>query len=171
MLPDAVTSDPAGLALDDLTRTRSWAELGDRATRAGRLLRETYGIEPGGHAAMIMGNRVEFIELTLGALIAGVWITPINWHLTAEEAAYIVTDSESSLVIADPMFEAVAREAAGGLPVLVAGDELDAPLAAASAEPFGDDDVAGGPVPFTPRPARPPKGGEGATHPTPPPHA
>ncbi|MGZ4759246.1 MAG: hypothetical protein ACXV95_09325 [Acidimicrobiales bacterium] len=33
MLPDAVVDDPQGLALDDLTRTRTWAELGERATR------------------------------------------------------------------------------------------------------------------------------------------
>ncbi len=51
MLPDAVVHDPDGLALDDLTRTRSWAELADRATRAGHLFRDTYGIAPGGHAA------------------------------------------------------------------------------------------------------------------------
>ena len=41
MLPDAVATDPEGLALDDLTRTRTWAELGDRATRAGHLFRDT----------------------------------------------------------------------------------------------------------------------------------
>ena len=70
---------------------------------------------------MIMGNRVEFIELMLGALLSGVWLTPINWHLTAEEAAYIVDDSELELVIADPSYEAVARAAAGDRPVLVAG--------------------------------------------------
>ena len=166
MLPDAVTSDPTGLALDDLTRTRSWGELGDRATRAGHLLRDTYGIEPGGHAAMIMGNRVEFIELTLGALIAGVWLTPINWHLTAEEAAYIIEDSDSTLVIADPAFEAVAREAAGDRPVLVAGDELDAALASARTEPFDPDDVAGGSMLYTSGTTGRPKGVKRATQST-----
>ncbi len=166
MLPDAVTSDPTGLALDDLTRTRSWAELGDRATRAGRMFRETYGIAPGGHAAMIMGNRVEFIELTLGALLAGVWLTPINWHLTADEAAYIVADSESTLVLADPAFEAVARQAAGDRPVLVAGNDLDAALMAASAEPFDPDDVAGGSMLYTSGTTGRPKGVKRATQST-----
>jgi long-chain acyl-CoA synthetase len=166
MLPDAVTSDPTGLALDDLTRTRSWAELGDRATRAGRMFRETYGIAPGGHVAMIMGNRVEFIELTLGALIAGVWLTPINWHLTADETAYIVADSESTLVITDPAFEAVARQATGDRPVLVAGVDLDGALAAASTEPFDPDDVASGSMLYTSGTTGRPKGVKRATQST-----
>ena len=112
MLPDAVATDPDGLALDDLTRTRSWAELADRATRAGHLFRDTFGVEPGGHVSLLMGNRVEFIELAMGALLSGVWLTPINWHLTAEEAAYIVDDSGSTLVITDDLYAATAR--AGG---------------------------------------------------------
>jgi long-chain acyl-CoA synthetase len=158
MLPDAVTTDPHGLALDDLTRTRTWAELGERATRAGRLFRDRYGIGPGGHVAMLMGNRVEFIELMLGALLSGVWLTPINWHLTAEEAAYIVEDSSAQLVIADPEFEAVARAAAGYRPVLVAGDELDRALAAAGVAPFDVDAVAGGSMLYTSGTTGRPKG-------------
>ena len=112
---------------------------------------------------MIMGNRVEFIELVLGALISGVWLTPINWHLTAEEAAYIVRDSESRLVIADPEFEAVARAAAGDLPVLVAGGELDAALAAASDEPFDGEGEAGGAMLYTSGTTGQPKGVKRAT--------
>ena len=163
MLPDAVLSDPGGLALDDLTRTRSWAEFGDRSNRCGRLFRETYGIGPGGHVAMVMGNRVEFVELVMGALLSGVWLTPINWHLTAEEAAYIVADSESQLVIADPEFETVARAAAGELPVLVAGPELDAALQAASNEAFDGEGEAGGARLYTSGTTGRPKGVKRAT--------
>ena len=79
---------------------------------------------------MIVGNRVEFLELSLGALMAGVWITPVNWHLTAEEAGYIVADSESRAGASPiPVYEDTARAAAGDRPVLVLGAELDAALA------------------------------------------
>ncbi len=166
MLPDVVVDDPDGLALDDLTRTRSWAELADRATRAGHLFRDTYGIAPGGHAAMVMGNRVEFIELTMGALLAGIWLTPINWHLTAEEAAYIVADSESTLVLTDDTYERTARAAAGDRPVVVAGPELDEALAVASDEPFGLEDVAGGSMLYTSGTTGRPKGVKRATQST-----
>ena len=62
---------PGDLALDDGARRRSWAELSDRATRAARLLREGLGLRPDDHAALLMGNRAEFVELTLGAILAG----------------------------------------------------------------------------------------------------
>jgi long-chain acyl-CoA synthetase len=158
MLPDAVTTDPHGLALDDLTRTRTWAELGDRATRAGHLYRDTFGIDVGGHVALVMGNRVELVELFLGALVSGVWLTPVNWHLTAEEAAYVIDDSGSSLVITDETYEPLARAAAGERPVLVAGPELDAALAAAGVEPFDVDGPAGGSMLYTSGTTGRPKG-------------
>ena len=140
MLFDAVAVDPEAIALDDLTRTRTWAELDDRVARVGRLLREGFGVAEGGHVAMLMGNRVEAVELALGALVAGVWITPVNWHLTAEEVAYVLADSGSELLVVDPDFEDVGRRAAGDVPVLVAGAELDDALAASRAEPFAPDD-------------------------------
>jgi len=46
-------------------------------------------------------NRPEFIEVYEAVLRGGYRLTPINWHLTAEEIAYIVDDSESVVVIAD----------------------------------------------------------------------
>ena len=166
VLPDPVFTDPNGLALDDLTRTRSWAQLADRATRAGRMFRETYQIAPGGHVAILMGNRVEFIELILGALYSGVWITPINWHLTATEAAYIVADSEASLLICDPEFESIARTAAGTCPVLVAGPDLDVALSAARSDPFDPSDAAGGSMLYTSGTTGQPKGVKRATQAT-----
>ncbi len=108
-------------------------------------LREDQGLRPGDHLAMVMGNRVEFVELVLGSLLAGVWLTPINWHLTADEASFIVGDCGAQLVVADPEFEAMARAAAGECPVVVAGEELDSALEALSPVANGDLD-AGGPA-------------------------
>ena len=115
---------------------------------------------------MIVGNRVEFIELSLGALIAGVWLTPVNWHLTAEEAGYIVDDSESTLVLADPDYEDTARAAAGDRPVLVLGDELDAALDAAGTEDFDRQGLAGGSMLYTSGTTGRPKGVKRATQST-----
>ena len=158
--------DPDGLALDDLTRTRTWTELADRANRVGHLLRDTFGIEPGGHASMMVGNRVEFLELSLGALLAGVWITPVNWHLTAEEAGYIVADSESRVVFADPVYEDTARAAAGDRPVVVLGSELDEALGAAADDDFDPAGTAGGSMLYTSGTTGRPKGVKRATQST-----
>jgi long-chain acyl-CoA synthetase len=93
---DQAARDPGGLALDDLTRRRSWAELADRTTRIARLLRGELGLRPDDHAAVLIGNRLELVEITLAAVQAGIWITPINWHLSPREMAYIIEDSGAS---------------------------------------------------------------------------
>jgi len=111
------------------------------------VLRDTLGMGVGDHLAMVMGNRVEFIEIAVAALLAGTWVTPVNWHLTADEIAFIVGDAHARALVVDPAFEAVARDAvdraATGATVIVAGDELDALVAAAADQPFDLDGPAG----------------------------
>ena len=75
------------MAVDDGTRTFTWAELHERAVRVARLLRDECGVGPDEHVAYLMQNRAEIVELILGAVLAGVWVTPINWHLAEDEVA------------------------------------------------------------------------------------
>jgi long-chain acyl-CoA synthetase len=77
----------------------TYAQLEDRSCRVANLLR-SYGLEPGDHVAALLENRVEFFEVAWGALRAGLHLTPINWHLTADEAAYIVEDCGASVLVA-----------------------------------------------------------------------
>jgi long-chain acyl-CoA synthetase len=154
---DQAERDPGGLALDDFERTRSWGELVERATRVAHLLRDGFGLRPGDHAAMLMGNRVEFVELAVGSILAGVWMTPINWHLVADEVRYIVEDSGAGVLFADPTYADTAR-AATGRPVLVAGDDLDDALASASAAAIDQDGPAGGTMLYTSGTTGRPKG-------------
>jgi long-chain acyl-CoA synthetase len=163
VLFDLATDRPHDLALDDLTTTRTWAELADRASRAAHWLRDECGLAPGDHAAMLMGNRVEFIELVLGALLSGVWITPINWHLTPSEVEFILDDAKADLLVVDPQYEELGRAAAGARSVVVAGDELDRALAGADASPFDLDRQAGGNMFYTSGTTGRPKGVKRAT--------
>jgi acyl-CoA synthetase (AMP-forming)/AMP-acid ligase II len=101
----------------------------ERAARLGRLWLDS-GVPVGGHVAALWGNRVEAVEAVLAATVAGVWLTPVNRHLTVEEVRYVLDDSGAVMVLTDPAHVEVARLAAGGRPVVVAGDELDDALAA-----------------------------------------
>lgn len=92
---------PHDLALTDLQQTRSWQQLHAQALHFARYYRETLGLHPDDHLALLIGNRVEFIEALLGALLAGLWVTPINTHLVADEVDYIATDSTARVVLHD----------------------------------------------------------------------
>jgi len=53
------------------------------------------GLRPGDGIAAVLPNGVAPVELYLAALQAGWYLTPINWHFTAPEIAYIVRDCEA----------------------------------------------------------------------------
>jgi len=105
---DRARANPDGLAVDDGDQQRTWAELVDRSTRVARFLRDDGGVAPDDHVAILMGNRTEYVEIVLGSILAGVWLTPINWHLAPDEIAYIVEDSGAKLVFCDEAYEPVA---------------------------------------------------------------
>ena len=86
MILDHARSRPNELALTDGTRSRTWAELADRAVRGARLL-QSLGLGEGDHAALLMDNRAEAVELVHSAFLAGIWLTPVNRHLTPDEVA------------------------------------------------------------------------------------
>ncbi|MBW2244924.1 MAG: AMP-binding protein [Deltaproteobacteria bacterium] len=148
MIHDLARTHPEGRALYDGTRSRSWAELLDRITRWARLLRGELGLAPDDHAALLIGNRVEGIEGILAAIHAGVWMTPVNWHLTPGEIGYVVQDSGAKVLFTDPEHEETAR-ASGAPRVIVAGQELEALLASASDAPMPLDGPAGGNMIYT----------------------
>ena len=168
MIAELAETRPNALALTDGARSRSWSELHDRVTRWARLLRERFGLAPDDHAALLIGNRVEGVEGVLAAIHAGVWMTPINWHLTAEEIAYVVRDSTASVLFVDPAFAETARRARAmaletdphaALPtVVVLGDELERAIAGASDSPMPLAGPAGGNMIYTSGTTGRPKG-------------
>ena len=157
MLFDMAAADPDGVALDDLSRTRSWAEFIDRTTRIAHLLRDELRLKPEDHVALLMDNRVEFVELTFGAMLAGVWITPINWHLKAAETAYVIENSGAQVVFTDPAHEAMARQSAGTSELLPL-EALEAALVDASDQPMPPDGPSGGTMIYTSGTTGRPKG-------------
>ena len=57
------------------------------------------GLNPGDSIALMSPNRSEWAEVWFGALRCGLRVTPINFRLQAEEAAYIIDDCEARAVI------------------------------------------------------------------------
>jgi long-chain acyl-CoA synthetase len=107
---------------------RTFAELNRNANQLTRALRAR-DIATGDSIALLVANRAEFAETVAASQRAGLRFTPVNWHLTADEAGYIVDDCEARVFVADARFAAVAGEVASraaGLQVrLAVGGDID----------------------------------------------
>src|SRR6478735_2679017 len=119
---------PDEAALRDGDRALGWAEVGEVLNRVANRLRAT-DLGPRARVAVFAENAAETALAHLGALLAGASSVPVNFHLTADETAYILGDSQSRVVFAGPetlerALAAVTAVATGGgvRPLLVAWD-------------------------------------------------
>lgn len=87
--------------------TRTYAALDDRSTRLARVFDDA-GLVPGDHVAVLLANQLEYFDAAWAALRAGLYLTPINWHLGPDETGYIVEDCGArALVTASSMADVV----------------------------------------------------------------
>ena len=91
--------------------TLSYAELDRQSNQIAHLFRAR-GLRPGDHIAVLMENRPEFFPVVWAAQRSGLFYTPVNWHLSADEAAYIVADCGARLLVSSSGLEELAASAA-----------------------------------------------------------
>ncbi|SPB14584.1 long-chain fatty acid--CoA ligase [Caballeronia novacaledonica] len=72
------------------------------------------GLRAGDHIAVVMENNLRYFEVCWAAVRSGLVVTPVNRYLTAAEAAYIVKDGGSKVVISSHAM----RKLASGLVAL-----------------------------------------------------
>jgi acyl-CoA synthetase (AMP-forming)/AMP-acid ligase II len=83
--------------------TVTWAQLEARSNQLAHLLRAR-GLSVGDHIAVFLDNDSHYFEIIWAGLRAGLYVTPINWHLGAEEAGYIVADCDAVALITTGRF-------------------------------------------------------------------
>ncbi len=101
---NVATEDPERIALvtqDGEARTAG--ELHAAANQVSHGLR-ALGLEAGDTVAVVLPNDLPMLEVYLGAVQIGLYLTPINHHLVGPEIAYIVNDSDAKVLIADERF-------------------------------------------------------------------
>lgn len=97
-------ANPDAVALIEADgRTVSRGALHARCNQVVHGLRAV-GVEPGDCVATVLPNDVPMFELYLAAAQAGIYLTPINHHLTGPEIAYILRDSDAKVVVVDARF-------------------------------------------------------------------
>ncbi|MGI8491398.1 MAG: AMP-binding protein, partial [Acidimicrobiales bacterium] len=81
-------------------RTISFEDLEDRASRVQTVIEQA---APTGAApvAVMLPNGIEFFEVTIAAARAARHVVPVNWHLKAEELAWVLGDSGAEVLFVD----------------------------------------------------------------------
>jgi len=129
--------------------TRTYRQLNDRSNRLARLLRAR-GLRRGDHVALFIENHPAYFEAIWACLRSGLYVTPINRYLPANEAAYIVDNCDAAALVASSALEAseelgrlsprcsVKLSVGGPLPGF---EDYDSALAGQSPEPIADESV------------------------------
>jgi fatty-acyl-CoA synthase len=119
---------------------RTHAELHDRAARLASVL-EAGGVRAGDRVALLLHNRIEFVESLLACHRLAAVAVPTNFRLAADEVEYILADSGAAALICDSPPPRVAD-----VPILLeVGSVYDAAVASAplrEAAPVVEDDPA-----------------------------
>ncbi|MEV4332704.1 acyl-CoA synthetase [Streptomyces sp. NPDC049597] len=121
---------PGRTAVRYAARTWTYAEL-DAAVSTAAAVLAGHGLRPGDRVATYGHNSDAYLIAFLACSRAGLVHVPVNQNLTGDDLAYIVRQSGSSLVLADPD---LAPRLPAGPPVLPLRD-ADGSLLAALAEP------------------------------------
>ncbi len=142
-----VKPDEIAVVNTNSNATLTWQELNDRSNQVAQRLAAD-GLSQGDNVAMFMDNRLEFFVIAWGVLRSGMYLTCINRYLTADEAAYIVSDSNSKVLFASGAI-AVTAELPEHIPdcphrYCLAGPvagyaDYEAALTGMSAEPIDDE--------------------------------
>jgi long-chain acyl-CoA synthetase len=103
------TPDKAAIVMAGSGAVTTYAELEERSIRLAHVLRSE-GLRPGDHVAVFIENNPLYHVIAAAALRSGLYLTPINSHLTAEEVAYIVEDCGARALVTSAAMGAVASE-------------------------------------------------------------
>jgi acyl-CoA synthetase (AMP-forming)/AMP-acid ligase II len=121
---ECAAADPTGFALVDGDRELTWSQVDDALNRCANLLLaadRSGDLGPAHRIAVFAENAAETALAHLGGLLAGASSVPVNFHLTASETAYILSDSDSRVLFVGPETAERGVEAAreAGVPLVI----------------------------------------------------
>jgi long-chain acyl-CoA synthetase len=90
--------DRPAVVMGGTGETVTFRELDARSSALARLFRAR-GLERGATIAILLENHPRFLEVAWAAQRSGLYYTAINWHLTTDEAAYIVRDCGAAALV------------------------------------------------------------------------
>lgn len=141
------TPDKQAIVMADTGDSLTYGELEERSVRLAHVFHDA-GLRRGGHVALLATNAPDVFVTYWASVRSGLYVTAVNHHLSADEAAYIVDDCGAEVLIVSADRAELARAVADRTPKVtrrlawggaVEGFEsYDDAVAAASPEPFAD---------------------------------
>jgi long-chain acyl-CoA synthetase len=127
---------PAIIAGDTV---RTYGQLEYRSLRLASVL-AGLGAGPGRPVAAVLPNGVEIFEVATAASMLDAPFLPVNWHLRADELAFILADADVAVAVGHQAIDGELRRGVEGLgvPTLSVGRDYEERLSAADPLPGGD---------------------------------
>jgi long-chain acyl-CoA synthetase len=154
----AATPNKAALICGDVTRT--FVELEARTSRLAHAL-SVRGVQAGDRVAVMLPNGIEFFETWAAATKLDAPVVLVNWHLKADELAYILRDSKARVLVAHRRLAAQYEDTLAGVDgceVLVVPDEYEAAIGHAEGAPARTIEALDAPIFYTSGTTGRPKG-------------
>src|SRR6266568_5523717 len=108
-------------------KTITYRELDELSNQGAHLFR-ILGLNAGDHIALLMENRLAFMEICWAAQRSGLYYTAISRYLTKDEIAYIVKDCGARVVITSPKCAEQVKDLVTGAAGELMFFMLDVPL-------------------------------------------
>ncbi len=86
----------------------TYRELEERSRRMAQLM-AARGLGVGDHVALLMENNPRYYDISWAAQRSGMYFTPVNSHLSAPEAGYVVENCGARCLVVSKAMEDVAR--------------------------------------------------------------
>lgn len=123
------TPDRPAVVMVPSGEVRTYAEIDAASVRLARALRAR-GLRTGDHLALMVDNEPAFFDVVWAAMRTGLFVTPVNWHLTGAEAGYIVEDCDATAFVvaaglADVIDAMTAEQVASVEVRLAVGGDVD----------------------------------------------
>ncbi|WP_283254038.1 AMP-binding protein [Rhodococcus sp. USK13] len=105
----AVTSpDRPAVVMSGSGRSLTYRELNENSAKFARVLHDL-GLRKGDVFAFVSDNAPECFELYWAALRSGLYVTPVNRNLSPTDAAFIIHDSDSKVLVVSAGVRALAE--------------------------------------------------------------